>query len=322
LVCLISINCQKPPPPVSEVFSSNVQIYITEETRNTTGTGVWGADKPNGKEVEIYTFSDHSEEHLSRYDLHKSFDILVNSGCAPHNLDGTMPMLWDWVKNATYSQKTINGVTYDSWSLSFGYATLVLAFDSTSTPIWFIRISPLRTVMVQFLNWQNSVANPTVFDVPANCPAERSRVLDKYIEDKKNQNGNVGCVARATMMNRADIWVINHVPYDQGATYGGYREDCSGYVSMAWESSKPGHTTFTMPTISREITKAELQNGDVLLCVSEHVVLFGGWADADHTHYIAYEETRPGEGTVKRVTPYPYWYNTGCFIPHRYDSVC
>jgi len=124
------------------------------------------------------------------------------------------------------------------------------------------------------------------------------------------------------MINRADVWVVNHVPYNQGATYGGYREDCSGYVSMAWETSKPGYTTFTMPGISKEITKAELQNGDVLLCTTEHVVLFGGWADASHANYIAYEETRPGEGTVKRVTPYPYWYNTGCFIPHRYDSVC
>jgi hypothetical protein len=51
----------------------------------------------------------------------------------------------------------------------------------------------------------------------------------------------------------------------------------------------------------------QLQPGDVLLCRSEHVVIFGGWSGP--SHYIAYEETRPGEGTVRRVTPYPYWYH-------------
>jgi len=321
LVGLISINGQK-PPTISEVFSSNVQIYITDQMRNTTGTGVWEADQPNGKEVELYTFSDHSEEHLLRYDLQKSYDIIVSGGCAQHNIDGTMPMMWDWLQNATYSQQTINGMVYDAWSWTIGYATLLLAVDATSTPVWFIRTGPQRSIQVQFLNWKDTVTNPTMFDVPSSCPAERNTLAEQYKEEKKKQNGNVGCVDRTTMINRADIWVVNHVPYNQGATYGGYREDCSGYVSMAWETSKPGYTTFTMPGISKEITKAELQNGDVLLCTTEHVVLFGGWADASHANYIAYEETKPGEGTVKRVTPYPYWYHTGCFIPHRYDSVC
>lgn len=33
--------------------------------------------------------------------------------------------------------------------------------------------------------------------------------------------------------------------------------------------------------------------GDILLCESEHVVLFGGWVNLGKS-YIAYEETRPG----------------------------
>jgi len=124
------------------------------------------------------------------------------------------------------------------------------------------------------------------------------------------------------MISRAQVWVDRHIPYSQTTTYEGYREDCSGYVSMAWGTSKPGYTTFTMHEIAHPISKNELSPGDVLLCASEHVVLFGGWANSQHSEYTSYEETRPGEGTVKRVTPYPYWYNTACFKPYRYNSVC
>lgn len=129
-------------------------------------------------------------------------------------------------------------------------------------------------------------------------------------------------MARSTMVSRAQTWVDNHVPYDQSKTYDGYRTDCSGFVSMAWELSKPGLTTQTLPSVSTNIGKDSLQPGDALLCESEHVVLFGGWTDSTKTHYIAYEETRPGEGTVKRATPYPYWSSTSCFHPVRSNNVC
>jgi hypothetical protein len=237
---------------------------------------------------------------------------VFNSKCDGHQLDGNMPALWNWVANGTYAQKVISGQTYDAWSLTMGYATLTIAIDAKSNPAWFIREGPQRSVSINFIDWTPSITHPEVFDVPTVCPnAPGIEAEEKF-----------ACVARATMIDRAGVWVANHVPYNQGADYDGYREDCSGFVSMAWESAKPGHTTETLPEISKEITKADLLAGDVLLCVTEHVVLFGGWADASHTQYIAYEETRPGEGTVKRVTPYPYWYNTGCFIPHRYNDVC
>ena len=83
---------------------------------------------------------------------------------------------------------------------------------------------------------------------------------------------------------------------------------------------KPGYSTSTLHNVAHPISRSELQPGDVLLCASEHVVLFGGWVNSNE--YTAYEETRPGEGTVKRTTPYPYWYNTGCFLPYRFNSVC
>eukprot|EP01028_Stygiella_incarcerata_P002551 TRINITY_DN1479_c0_g1_i1.p1 TRINITY_DN1479_c0_g1~~TRINITY_DN1479_c0_g1_i1.p1 ORF type:complete len:179 (-),score=37.26 TRINITY_DN1479_c0_g1_i1:63-599(-) len=156
--------------------------------------------------------------------------------------------------------------------------------------------------------------------------AEIAKYVPEFVHDdlieSVDGSHHLGCVDRSTIMTRAKNWVDSHVPYSQTHTYEGYREDCSGYVSMAWELSKPGLTTETLGGVSVSIKKDELKSGDILLCASEHVVIFGGWADSDHSHYIALEETRPGEGTVKRTTPYPYWYNVDCFKPRRYKSIC
>jgi len=77
------------------------------------------------------------------------------------------------------------------------------------------------------------------------------------------------------------------VPYNQGGTHDGYRTDCSGFVSMAWELTKPGLVTQSMHTVASNITKAQLQNGDAINCDSEHILLFGGWTSSDKTHYYA-----------------------------------
>lgn len=136
------------------------------------------------------------------------------------------------------------------------------------------------------------------------------------------QTEDLTCLARSTIIARGQDWVNKKVPYSQSGTHDGYRTDCSGFVSMAWELSKPGLTTYTMHTVAHNIAKDQLQPGDALNCDSEHIVLFAGWSDSSKTHYVAMEETRPGEGTVKRVTPYPYWSNQGCFHPIRYNNAC
>jgi len=186
--------------------------------------------------------------------------------------------------------------------------------------VFFTSFGETRNITITFTSWTPSVSNSSIFNVPSQC--NRQEEIFEPLLNNIDNTKEVGCVSRTTMLSKAQVWVNNHVPYNQGGDYQGYREDCSGYVSMAWETSKPGYTTFTLPQISHPIAKSELQPGDVLLCTSEHVVLFGGWTDSGKTHYTAYEETRPGEGTVKRETPYPYWYNTGCFHPYRYDHVC
>ena len=79
------------------------------------------------------------------------------------------------------------------------------------------------------------------------------------------------------------------MPYNQGGTYDGYRTDCSGFVSMCWELSKPGLTTQTMHTHASNISKDQLLHGDALNCDSEHILLFAGWSDSSKTHFIGME---------------------------------
>src|SRR4051812_21499129 len=85
-------------------------------------------------------------------------------------------------------------------------------------------------------------------------------------------------VRRATVLQRAQHWVDGAVPYNQNRTFEGYRQDCSGFVSMAFGLSKPGPTTSSLPRYSRPIGKADLRPGDILLWSNPphqgHVVIF------------------------------------------------
>ncbi|KAL0228522.1 hypothetical protein RCL1_004665 [Eukaryota sp. TZLM3-RCL] len=128
----------------------------------------------------------------------------------------------------------------------------------------------------------------------------------------------IGCVARSTIMSRAQKWVDQNIPYSQSKTYDGYRTDCSGFVSMSWILSKPGETTRSIMNYAHSISKNDLQPGDGLLS-SSHVVLFGGWANSDKSEYYCLEESS-SKGTVRRKTPYPYW--SGSYSPIRLNNVC
>jgi Repeat of unknown function (DUF5648) len=125
-------------------------------------------------------------------------------------------------------------------------------------------------------------------------------------------------IPRDDVLARAQSWVSAKVPYDQGGYYGGYRTDCSGFVSMSWGLGK-SYVTWTLPQVSHQISKNELLPGDILLRPHHHVVLFAGWADAGHTQYVAFEETPPK--AITRVIPYPYWPGHGTYTPYRYNSI-
>ncbi|MFV0135801.1 peptidoglycan-binding protein [Streptomyces sp. HMX87] len=136
----------------------------------------------------------------------------------------------------------------------------------------------------------------------------------------------VRAITRTEIINRAKKWVAAKVPYSMTAYWSdGYRQDCSGYVSMAW--SLPGNEwTGSLGTYADRISKEELQPGDILLFhntsdphAGSHVVIFGGWTDHTHTSYTAYEQTRPH--TRKQTTPYAYWSNSSRYLPYRYKGV-
>ena len=45
--------------------------------------------------------------------------------------------------------------------------------------------------------------------------------------------------------------------------------------------------TYTIQSVTHNITKAEMLDGDALLCDSHHIVLFAGWSDTAKSHYVA-----------------------------------
>ncbi|PKV85905.1 peptidoglycan-binding protein [Streptomyces sp. TLI_146] len=133
-------------------------------------------------------------------------------------------------------------------------------------------------------------------------------------------------MTRADIINRAKKWIAAQVPYSMEKYWSdGYRQDCSGFVSMAWNLGT-NEWTGSLGNFAVRITKDELQPGDMLLFHNpdnptrgSHVVIFGGWTDYTHTYYIAYEQTPPL--ARKQATPYGYWSNSSRYLPYRYKGV-
>ncbi|MFI0200243.1 hypothetical protein [Streptomyces sp. NPDC016734] len=132
-------------------------------------------------------------------------------------------------------------------------------------------------------------------------------------------------ITRSSVIARAKTWVDAQVPYSQSSYRDGYRTDCSGLVSMAWNIGTNAWTG-NLDTYADRITKGELRKGDMLLfhnsanpVSGSHVVLFESWTDSSMTSYIGIEETPPH--AVRRVIPYAYFKNSGSYIPYRYKNI-
>ncbi|MER5770224.1 peptidoglycan-binding protein [Streptomyces sp. NPDC001985] len=131
---------------------------------------------------------------------------------------------------------------------------------------------------------------------------------------------------RAEIIARARGWVDAKVPYSMQAYWtDGYRQDCSGYVSMAWNLAG-NEWTGTLAQYGTRIAREDLQPGDILLfhnpaspTTGSHVTIFGGWTDATRKTYVAYEQTKPH--TLKRSTPMAYWSNSDRYVAYRYNGV-
>ncbi|MGL4500866.1 MAG: hypothetical protein ACRCU2_17485, partial [Planktothrix sp.] len=96
------------------------------------------------------------------------------------------------------------------------------------------------------------------------------------------------------ILNRAKVWVDRQIPYNQKAWYQGYRQDCSGFVSMAWQLPVSAVTS-SLPQYAITLNnKNQLQPGDAInnrgIGNGGHVVLFVRWVDQAKGTFIAYEQ--------------------------------
>jgi hypothetical protein len=117
-------------------------------------------------------------------------------------------------------------------------------------------------------------------------------------------------ITRQQILQNALGWLAQDVPYSQTRYFNGvgdplttYRTDCSGFVSMAWQTDvrtdannwNGGYVTWTLPNIATRLPSVlDLQPGDILDNLAHHVILFTGWVNkaAGTFSYIA--QTEPG----------------------------
>ncbi|MFE3559547.1 hypothetical protein ACFXKW_32535 [Streptomyces sp. NPDC059193] len=114
-----------------------------------------------------------------------------------------------------------------------------------------------------------------------------------------------GPVTREQVIARARHWVDETVPYSQvhwwkdGATGGSYRQDCSGFVSMAWQL-KESLTTWSLPAVADKLSGFDqLEAGDALNYSAAHAILFGGWTDKAKGDFVYYSQSRSGRPARK-----------------------
>ena len=98
------------------------------------------------------------------------------------------------------------------------------------------------------------------------------------------QAAYLGNIIRADVMERARNWYNRNIQYNGGSRATDiegrhtYRQDCSGFVSMAWHSATPGRSTRTLPDICTEINWGQLKPGDIVNSYDNHCMLFHKWA--------------------------------------------
>ncbi|WP_345648889.1 peptidoglycan-binding protein, partial [Streptomyces tremellae] len=174
---------------------------------------------------------------------------------------------------------------------------------------------------------------------PAGAAVPHSRAVDTGYDTPQGGSGplhgrpegngtsqDLRRTTRAEIISRAKKWVDAQVPYSMTKYWtDGYRQDCSGYVSMAWNLPK-NEWTGSLATYGVKIDRADLRPGDILLFHNpanpnrgSHVTIFGGWADASHDSYLAYEQTPPH--TRAQTTPMAYWTNSDKYVAYRYKEV-
>lgn len=117
---------------------------------------------------------------------------------------------------------------------------------------------------------------------------------------------------RAAIVARGKAWVDARIPYSMSRYHDGWRTDCSGFISMAWNlrSSSGGKINANTSSLWNYATQFtdinSLKPGDAINSSARggatgganHVVLFVKWTDQSQHKFLAYEEKGTAYGTV------------------------
>lgn len=142
-----------------------------------------------------------------------------------------------------------------------------------------------------------------------------------------------------TTLERALQWVKVKMPYCGGVNHGTdwlcggtcvrtgvhatpewdpYRTDCSGFVSWSWKLPAPGRITTDFAPFYTDNTTVidvdDLRPGDALNNKT-HIILFGGWANSEHTKARLLEEYDCGQVAVDRIRDISKASNTQVNVP-------
>lgn len=136
-----------------------------------------------------------------------------------------------------------------------------------------------------------------------------------------------GGLTRAQILARAKPWVTANVYYshDDCHTDGEgrmYRQDCSGFVSMAWGLDRSYRTaSFVEDTGDWTSLKGwgSMQPGDAAV-KNGHIALFVRWANTAHTSMIMWEESTWNVGTIEQTFSISYL-NGDNYHPIRYTRI-
>ena len=129
------------------------------------------------------------------------------------------------------------------------------------------------------------------------CDANNANQRWKSTTTGSNQN---------RILQRAKAWVDARVPYNQGQYRDGYRQDCSGFISMAWELT----ASFVTGTLPHKVVSSpdDLRPGDAInnkqVGNYGHVVMFVEWRgdwNQGKRKFVAYEENG-GYGKAVQTT--------------------
>ncbi|MET8546542.1 hypothetical protein ABZW03_38895 [Kitasatospora sp. NPDC004799] len=155
---------------------------------------------------------------------------------------------------------------------------------------------------------------------PAVAATATAPAGDTALVQEQDQRAGAPKITRAEEIRRAKVWLTANggrpVPYSRQKVWkDGYRQDCSGYASMALGLPKSGPNTVKLKNggWTKPIRMSELRQGDLVIKANSddprqrHVVIFDGW-NSGHTSYRSYEQA----GSVgTRHTSHDYGLKSG-----------